>query len=179
MTPQGQVPQAAPQQGWFQKNWKWLVLGVLVASMMCCGFGTLATVWLGAEVAKDPEVQKAIDEAVKEAERQQKGGKVKGEDKPVVRVAEADKARVDCGAPGPGGVDCDIKRTGGESALQACWDLDITCENGGVMTGHACGELGAAAEKTSVNMPVDAFENQEACDAPASGKVKNLEVEVR
>lgn len=179
MTPQGQVPQAAPQ-GWFQKNWKWLVVGVLVASMMCCGFGTLATVWLGAEVAKDPEVQKAIDEAVKEAERQQKGGtRPADEDKPVVRAVEADKARVDCGQPGPGGVDCDIKRTGGEAALKACWDLDITCENGGVMTGHACGDLDAAAEKASVTMPVDAFENQEACDVPARGQVKNLELQVQ
>lgn len=177
MTPQGQVP-AAPQQGWFQKNWKWLVLGVLVASMMCCGFGVLATAWLGTEVAKDPEVQKAFDEAMKEANRQQKGGTPAAEDdKPIVRVGEADKARVDCGQPGPGGVDCDLKRTGGESPIHACWDLDITCENGGVMTGHACGDLDAAAEKAVVNMPVADFSNQEACDVPSRGKVKNLSLD--
>ncbi|MFT3709908.1 MAG: hypothetical protein QM817_19940 [Archangium sp.] len=85
-------------------------------------------------------------------------------------------ARVDCGTPGPEGVDCVVKRTGAGGGLRPCWDLEITCQNGGVMVGSACGELpnDTNGEETTVNMPVSAFSNQEGCDAPKSGAVKNL-----
>ena len=85
-------------------------------------------------------------------------------------------ARVDCGTPGPEGVDCVVKRTGMGGGLRPCWDLEITCQNGGVMVGNACGELpnDTAGEEVTVNMPVSAFSNQDGCDAPKSGAVKNL-----
>lgn len=85
-------------------------------------------------------------------------------------------ARVDCGKPGPGGVDCDVKRTAGLTGLKACWSLEITCQNGGVMTGQSCASLAAGTDATQVNMPVDAFSNQDACDVPSNGAVKNLTV---
>lgn len=86
-------------------------------------------------------------------------------------------ARVDCGTPGPAGVDCELQRTGGTSALQSCWDLEITCANGGVMVGHACGKLLSGAARSQVNMPVEGFSNQDACDAPKNGVVMNLQVD--
>lgn len=88
----------------------------------------------------------------------------------------ADSARVDCGAPGPNGVECNIVRTGGEGAFQACWDLAITCQNQGKMTGAACHEVGAGVPSGTQLMPVSSFDNQDACDVPASGAVENLKI---
>jgi hypothetical protein len=88
-------------------------------------------------------------------------------------------ARVDCGVPGPEGVDCVVKRTEGAGGLRPCWDLEITCQNGGVMVGSACGELPASSDEVTVNMPVASFSNQDGCDAPKSGAVKGLVVHPR
>ncbi len=92
-------------------------------------------------------------------------------------AGEPDAARVDCGTPGPGGVDCDVKRTGGSTAFKACWDLEITCANQAKMVGQACATLAAAETTGTANMPVEGFSNQDACDAPAAGTVTNLVVE--
>lgn len=165
MTPQQQQPGApAPQQGWFSRNWKWLVGGGCLAALLCCGaFSVVGYV-----------MKEAGEDALEEA---QKAANTAPGSNPVVKVTDVDGARVDCGTPGPGGVDCDVKRTSGSGKLEACWDLDITCTNGGVMSGHACGTLGAGEATGTVNMPVSSFSNQDACDAPASGAVKNLVVE--
>lgn len=90
--------------------------------------------------------------------------------------AEQNAARVDCGTPGPDGVDCRVARTGGKGAFEACWDLVITCQNGGAMTGSACHAMAAGIGEGNRNMPVSAFSNQAACDAPASGKVERLKI---
>lgn len=89
---------------------------------------------------------------------------------------DLDSARVDCGTPGPHGVDCLVQRTGGNRGFEACWDLAITCQSGGVMTGSACHSMAAADSKGEQNMPADGFSNQAACDVPASGQVENLKV---
>lgn len=91
-------------------------------------------------------------------------------------AAGTNAARVDCGTPGPSGVDCEVKRTEGLGGFRACWDLEIACQNGGKMSGHACGSVGAGAEGVTVNMPVSAFSNQDACDAPVRGTVQGLTV---
>ena len=83
-------------------------------------------------------------------------------------------ARVDCGTPGPTGVDCDVERTAGTGAFKACWDLHITCTNGGVMVGPSCAKVPAGETGVTVNLPTSVFSNQEGCDAPANGAVKNL-----
>lgn len=184
MTPQGQPmqpPQGGQQQSWFSKNWKWLLGGALLLSLLCCGGSVLMMGVFGAAVAQDPEVQKAwqdgMKEVEKEAERQKNQGGGTRDDKPAVRVVEAGKMRVDCGQPGPGGVDCTLKRTGGDADLQGCWDLEITCQNGGMMSGHACGKLAGNEAEGTVNMPVDSFADQDKCDVPTNGAVKNLEVQ--
>lgn len=91
-------------------------------------------------------------------------------------VTEANAGRVDCGAPGPGGVDCQVKRTAGTGAFQACWDLVISCQNGGKMTGSACHAMAAGASEGTQNMPVASFSNQDSCDVPSSGAVENLKI---
>jgi hypothetical protein len=91
--------------------------------------------------------------------------------------ATTSSARVDCGTPGPGGVDCDVKRTGGLGAFEACWELEITCVNGGKMVGSGCGKVAAGETGAKVNLPPGGFSNQEACDAPKSGEVQRLTVE--
>lgn len=85
-------------------------------------------------------------------------------------------ARVDCGTPGPGGVDCVIKRTAGEGSFKACWDLEITCANGGKMVASACQGVKAGAAEGTANLPAASFSNQDQCDAPKSGAVKKLVV---
>src|SRR3546814_6128411 len=87
-----------------------------------------------------------------------------------------DSARVDCGAPGPHGVDCQIQRTGGDGGFEACWDLVVACQNGGEMTASACHEMAAADSQGSENMPVTGFSSQDSCDVPASGSVERLKI---
>ncbi|MDP1827912.1 MAG: hypothetical protein Q8L48_31855 [Archangium sp.] len=90
--------------------------------------------------------------------------------------SEQDAARVDCGTPGPAGVDCDLQRTSGTGSLEACWDLDLICANGAMMSAHHCGSIAAGQSAAKVNMPVSGFSNQDACDAPKSGVVMRLTV---
>jgi hypothetical protein len=87
-----------------------------------------------------------------------------------------DAARVDCGTPGPHGVDCKIQRTGGDGSFKACWNLVITCQNGGEMIGAACHDMDAGESQGTQNMPVAGFSAQESCDVPASGKVERLKI---
>jgi hypothetical protein len=151
MTPQGQVGAPPPQQpGWFSRNWKWVVLLGCVLPTTCCLTSAVLVLALGGE-----ELESAIKLA-----------------------GDLPAARVDCGTPGPGGVDCDVKRTKGAAGFTACWDLEITCQNQGVMSGHACGTAKAGQDALVVNMPVSGFSNQEGCDAPVQGNVVNLTVEV-
>ncbi|MCA2981975.1 MAG: hypothetical protein INH41_14800 [Myxococcaceae bacterium] len=149
MTPQPQPPApAAP--GWLSQHWKWVVgLGCALALLCCGGLGVLGLI--GAVALP------TVDEA------SSRGG-------------DLEKARVDCGTPGPGGVDCEVRRTAGSRAISVCWDLEIACENGGVMTAQGCGALADGVSQATVNLPAEGFSNQEACDAPKRGAVKNLTV---
>lgn len=94
-------------------------------------------------------------------------------------VTESDAARVDCGTPGPHGVDCSVRRTAGSSGFEACWDLAITCQNGGEMRGSACHPVAAGVDAGEQNMPVASFSNQASCDVPVSGKVEQLKITSR
>lgn len=91
-------------------------------------------------------------------------------------VSELDKARVDCGTPGAHGVDCTIKRTAGIRAFEACWDLAITCQNGGAMRASACHAMAADGHEGTQNMPIASFAGQDSCDVPTSGQVEGLEI---
>lgn len=93
-----------------------------------------------------------------------------------VRVTERDAARVDCGTPGPHGVECTIKRTAGNGGFEACWDLVIDCRNGGAMSGSACHKMAPGKNEASETMPVTSFSDQASCDVPTSGKVESMKV---
>jgi hypothetical protein len=162
MTPQGQAGAPAPQPGWFSRNWKWLVGVGCLGALGCCGVFSAAAYF----------VQQEADTAINEATR----GAV-NRDALSAGSDDVDGARVDCGTPGPEGVDCDLKRTSGRTAFKACWDLEITCANGGVMVGHGCGTVAAGEAAGKANMPVAGFSNQDGCDAPKAGVVKALTVE--
>jgi hypothetical protein len=95
---------------------------------------------------------------------------------PLVKVTDATRARVDCGTPGPDGVECVVKRTAGEDAVNVCWQLAITCQNGGVMEGRACDDLAVDDGQVTTTMPVAAFSNQAGCDVPQNGEVRDLVV---
>ena len=163
MTPQGQAGAPAPQPGWFSRNWKWLVGVGCLGALGCCGVFSIGAYFVQQEA--EAVVNEAATQLQKEAAR----------DTPA--DDDTDGARVDCGTPGPEGVDCDIKRKSGRTAFKACWDLEITCANGGVMVGHGCGTVAAGEAAGKANMPVSTFSNQEGCDAPKAGAVKQLTVE--
>ena len=150
MTPQPHAPPS--QQGWFSQNWMWLAGGGCLVAVMCCGLVAAVGGWLSLQQSAP------------------------GEDMPTNRGA-AEAARVDCGTPGPEGVDCDVQRTAGAGTFKACWTLAITCANKGVMEGEECGTVAAGEERTTVTMPVAGFSNQEGCDAPKAGVVKGLIVQ--
>lgn len=152
MTPQPHAPQQPqPPRSWFSKNWGWVVGGGCLVLLLCCGVLTAIGAFLSAqELDTAPGLP--------------------------TTAPSAGSARVDCGTPGPDGVDCELKRTSGTTGLEACWDLHITCANGGLMVGHACGTLGAGQARGTVNMPVAGFSNQEGCDAPKAGAVQDLTV---
>ncbi len=90
-----------------------------------------------------------------------------------------DAARVDCGTPGPHGVDCEIRRTGGDGSFEACWDLAIACRNGGSMRASTCSTMAAAGQQGTRNMPAAAFSGQDSCDVPVSGQVEQLKITSR
>ncbi len=154
MTPQGQPMGPVPEKSWFQKYWMWLVGGGCAAAMLCCGLFSL--LGFGAALLGEAAEQGGL---------------------PGVKALGAEAARVDCGVPGPGGVDCELKRTGGTGSFKACWDLEIACANGSTMVGSACGSVPAGQPGGTVNMPTDAFSHQDGCDTPANGVVKHLTVE--
>jgi hypothetical protein len=121
MTPQP-VPPPPQQQSWFARNWMWLAGGGCLLAM-CCGLASLFAA--GALASQLPEEGRPSS---------QPNG-------PGPRPAAVTAARVECGTPGPEGVDCEVTRTGGSAAFEACWDLEIACANGGVMVGAGCGSV--------------------------------------
>lgn len=177
MTPEANAPQPQ-QQSFLSKNWPWLVGGGCLA-LMCCGFfGLMGAGFIAASAEKDrakQEAEKTLRDMKEDQDAMNRAREGSRDPLPPGKGG-ATAARVDCGTPGPEGVDCTVKRTGGTSALDACWDLEIDCVNGGKMTGNACGSLGAGEQTGTVTMPVEAFSNQEGCDAPKFGKVTNLVV---
>lgn len=140
---------------WFSQNWKWLVgIGCGLGVFCCGGFGLLFALGLVAQSVDTGPGSSPADPS----------------------VAPIERARVDCGTPGPGGVDCQLKRTAGTRAISVCWDLEITCKNGGVMVNHGCGSLAEGVADGTVNLPAEGFSNQDGCDEPSRGAVKNLDV---
>ncbi|MEW5737533.1 MAG: hypothetical protein AB1938_01340 [Myxococcota bacterium] len=164
MTPQEQAA-PPPPHGWFSRNWKWVVGIGCALSLGCCGIFGLASFFIA---RTGDDIRTAFEEAWD-------AGAAPSRD-PLVRVVDTDGARVDCGTPGPEGVDCGVKRTSGDGAFKACWDLEISCANGGKMLGHGCATVGRGEAKVVSNMPVSAFSNQEGCDVPTFGQVQNLSI---
>lgn len=146
----------------------WLAGGGCLLAVMCCGLLGVLGLLTASQLPPSPEFDAP---PTREADERP----VREGDRPATREA-VDAARVDCGTPGPEGVDCVVQRTGGTGPLEACWTLEITCANQGVMVGEACGTAAAGEERSVVNMPVSAFSNQDGCDAPKAGAVKGLTV---
>jgi hypothetical protein len=171
--PDNAAPAPQPQVSWFQKNWPWLLgLGCGIPSLCCVG-GIVVSMVFG--IAAQDDLLKAVDQDLKSGKYKDAANAPGQEDVDPVAATD-DSVRVDCGTPGPNGVSCDVKRTGGSNKVEACWDLVITCNNGGVMTGAGCAILDGDEQQTKQKMPVDAFDNQDGCDAPKSGAVQDLVV---
>lgn len=84
------------------------------------------------------------------------------------------EAYVECQIMNTGAL-CTIQhRSGGSTALHACWDMVVGCANGATVTGHACGDVSPQA-KSSVAMPIESFAGIDHCTA-ASAKVAGVAI---
>lgn len=88
----------------------------------------------------------------------------------------ADAARVDCGKPGPHGVECSVQRTGATTAFDACWDLAITCQKGGERVSPTCQRMAVGEPVATATMSVARVAHRNSCGAPVTGKVQRVKV---
>ena len=134
MTPQPNAPPSQPS--WFSKNCMWLAGGGCLLAVMCCGLVGVVGWLTASQLPPVPEIDAPQKrEAERLPTREADGPPTREADEAPMRDT-ADAAQVDCGTPGPDGVDCDVQRTGGTGSLLACWTLEITCANQGVMVGN-------------------------------------------
>ncbi len=154
MTPQGQTGVPPQEKSFFAKYGLWLAgCGCLAAA--CC----IGSMMFGGAAVALAALDGGFDDAVK--------------------VTTIPSLRVDCGMPGKDGVPCDLKRTAGTAAMHACWDLDIKCDNGVVLTGHSCADVPAGVALQQALMSYDTFGDVKSCDTANGQTVKNLDVQQR
>ena len=77
------------------------------------------------------------------------------------------------------GVSCEVTRRSGKAPAQACWDMEFTCVNGRVVTGHACHEVPVGQESVSTKViPWPAFTHASQCDQVSTMRIANVAVQV-
>jgi hypothetical protein len=87
------------------------------------------------------------------------------------------KVYVECksaGATLADGMACTIEHQQGDSPVHACWDMNITCQNGTAGKAHGCGDVQPMA-KSSVVMPFSAFGGSlDKCDTVSGSNVDGV-----
>jgi hypothetical protein len=77
------------------------------------------------------------------------------------------------------GVSCEITRRSGTGAAQVCWDMEFTCANGRVVTGHACHAVPVGSESVTTEViPWPAFTHASLCDRVSTMRIANVAVQV-
>ncbi len=80
-------------------------------------------------------------------------------------------ATINCKVTETTAVDCTVEQTKGTDAIEACWEFNVTCENGATLkTGRTCATV-ADGKTTSVTIPPDKVTIEGTCD-----KVKEAEI---
>lgn len=88
------------------------------------------------------------------------------------------EADVKC-STAPAGVSCDVTRRSGTGAAQVCWDMEFTCANGRVVTGHACHAVPVGSESVTTEViPWPAFTHASLCDRVSTMRIANVAVQV-
>ena len=85
------------------------------------------------------------------------------------------KASVNCQGTNES-IDCDVAHVAGESALNVCWGLKFSCQNGeSVSGGPFCQsvEPSATAQK---RIPLTELSNADSCDKALSSQVVDLKI---
>jgi hypothetical protein len=83
---------------------------------------------------------------------------------------------VDCITTAAPAVECEVKQTKGKSEIEACWDISVTCANGGVVKApHWCQKVkdGGTAKTT---IPGDKLTGMDGCGGTGAptAKLENL-----
>ena len=77
------------------------------------------------------------------------------------------------------GVSCEVTRRSGRGAAQVCWDMEFTCANGRVMTGHACHTVPVGSEPATMEViPWSALTHASLCDRVSTMRIANVAVQV-
>ncbi|MGY0504995.1 hypothetical protein [Luteimonas sp. e5] len=92
------------------------------------------------------------------------------------KVVKPDSADVNCKGADDRGMDCEVKRTAGNKAIEACWDMVVSCRNGEEMKGSACHQLAAEESAGVRNMPLADFAGRDRCDAGIAARIENMKV---
>lgn len=81
-----------------------------------------------------------------------------------------------CSVSGPGSADvsctgagtsilCDVTHTEGSDSLEVCWDMTLTCANGGTGSGSGFCQTVAPAQTQQKSIPLSDFSGLETCDS--------------
>ena len=77
------------------------------------------------------------------------------------------------------GVSCEVTRRSGTGAAQVCWDMEFTCANARVVTGHACHAVPVGSEPATTEViPWSAFTHASLCDRVSTMRIANVAVQV-
>lgn len=82
------------------------------------------------------------------------------------------KATVSCAGAGSS-ISCDVTQTEGSSALEACWDMQLTCANGVVGSGSGFCQLTSPDSTVQKSIPLSEFSGLGGCDNVTSMEILN------
>ncbi len=89
------------------------------------------------------------------------------------------KVEVDCKAVGAKlgeGFTCSVQHVSGNANAQACWDIDIGCNNGTKGHANGCGDVDKGGRSTTM-VPYTAFNHTlDKCDQVTQTSITNLKI---
>jgi len=84
-------------------------------------------------------------------------------------------AKVNCEGT-RGQINCDVKHTGGDHPIAACWDLRFDCANGTVSEAkNLCQDVAPGSTARRV-VPIAELSNSDKCDKVVKSQVLNLKL---
>lgn len=85
------------------------------------------------------------------------------------------KAEVNC-VGGAETIDCEVKHTAGDAAVNVCWDLHFTCANGEIVTGTGLCQSVQPSTTAQKRIPITELTNFAKCDKVTSTETRNFKL---